>query len=147
MPISAAAAAVPAGTIINHSGTTAPAGYLACPVAATNISRTTYAALFLAIGTTWGVGNGSTTFGMPWFPADYVAGQANANVGTQTAGSIIAHSHPSTIFTYNSTVGAGSGLVNSSGALGALTPTQTMGSAGGASNLAAGVRLLMCVKY
>ena len=40
-----------------------PTGYLICNGSA--ISRTTYAALFDAIGTTWGTGDGSTTFNLP----------------------------------------------------------------------------------
>ena len=40
-----------------------PTGYLICNGSA--ISRTTYAALFDAIGTTWGTGDGSTTFTLP----------------------------------------------------------------------------------
>lgn len=53
----------PAGTVIAFAGATAPAGYLACNGAA--VSRTTYAALFTAIGTAWGAGDGSTTFNLP----------------------------------------------------------------------------------
>jgi microcystin-dependent protein len=41
----------------------APVKWLACDGAA--ISRTTYAALFAAVGTAWGVGDGSTTFNLP----------------------------------------------------------------------------------
>ena len=52
-----------AGTIIAYGGVSAPAGYLTCDGAA--VSRTTYAALYAAIGTTWGVGDGSTTFDLP----------------------------------------------------------------------------------
>lgn len=54
---------VPTGTIIVWSTSTPPAGYLVCNGAA--ISRTTYAALFQVIGTTWGAGDGSTTFNVP----------------------------------------------------------------------------------
>lgn len=42
---------------------TVPGGYLLCDGSA--VSRTTYALLFAAIGTTWGVGDGSTTFNVP----------------------------------------------------------------------------------
>lgn len=59
-------AGVPVGTIIAYAGPTIPTGYLVLPTAATNISRTTYAALFAAIGTYFGAGDGSTTFGMPY---------------------------------------------------------------------------------
>ena len=55
--------ATPTGTMIDFAGTSAPAGYLVCNGAA--ISRDTYAALFAAIGTAWGPGNGSSTFNLP----------------------------------------------------------------------------------
>lgn len=57
-------ALVPApGVVEMFAGATAPTGYLICDGAA--ISRTTYAALFAIIGTTYGAGNGSTTFNIP----------------------------------------------------------------------------------
>jgi len=54
---------IPVGTMLDFAGVTAPFGYLVCNGDA--VSRTTYAALFAVIGTTWGVGNGSTTFNLP----------------------------------------------------------------------------------
>jgi microcystin-dependent protein len=54
---------VPPGTISMFGGAAAPLGYLLCDGAL--VSRTTYALLFAAIGTTWGAGDGSTTFGLP----------------------------------------------------------------------------------
>lgn len=51
------------GEICFFGMTTPPAGFLKCNGAA--ISRTTYAALFAAIGTTWGSGDGATTFNIP----------------------------------------------------------------------------------
>ncbi len=54
---------VPPGTIIQYAGHNAPVGYLRANGAA--VSRTTYAALFAAIGTTHGAGDGSTTFNLP----------------------------------------------------------------------------------
>lgn len=53
----------PPGVILPYGASTAPAGWLNCTGAA--VSRTTYAALFAAIGTTYGVGDGSTTFNLP----------------------------------------------------------------------------------
>jgi len=53
----------PAGTILPSACSSAPAGYLLCNGAL--ISRTTYATLFAAIGTAYGAGDGSTTFGIP----------------------------------------------------------------------------------
>jgi microcystin-dependent protein len=55
--------AVPAGALQDFAMATAPAGWLACDGQA--VSRTTYADLFTAIGTTWGAGDGSTTFNVP----------------------------------------------------------------------------------
>jgi len=139
------ASGVPAGTIIEFAGITAPAGYLLCPTGATSVSRATYAALFAAIGTTWGAGDGVTTFGIPYFPADYAAVQASANVGTQTAGQVIAHTHAqqsTTMINDTNTGQAGGGYHADATALGGTTA-----STGGAANLAAGVRVLLCVKY
>lgn len=51
------------GTVIAFAGSAVPDGYLPCDGAA--VSRTTYAALFAALGTAWGVGDGSTTFNVP----------------------------------------------------------------------------------
>lgn len=53
----------PAGTIIESACAAAPTGYIPCNGSA--ISRTTYSALFAAIGTTFGAGDGSTTFNLP----------------------------------------------------------------------------------
>lgn len=131
---------LPAGTRISYTGTSAPTGYLACPLTPTNISRTTYAALFAAIGTTWGAGDGSTTFGMPYYPADYVGVRANANVGTSTVGENLAHVHAMNV----GNVGASAA---GSGTLTAFGVALNTGSSGGAANLAAGIRELFCVKY
>ncbi len=54
---------VPVGAIIPYGASTAPSGWLNCDGSA--VSRTTYAALFSAIGTTYGAGDGSTTFNVP----------------------------------------------------------------------------------
>lgn len=55
---------IPTGVTLDYAGAGAvPSGYLLCDGA--NVSRTTYAALFTAIGTTWGAGDGTTTFGLP----------------------------------------------------------------------------------
>ena len=56
-------AGLPTGTIITWGANDAPDGYLICNGAA--ISRTTYARLFNVIGTTWGAGDGNTTFNLP----------------------------------------------------------------------------------
>lgn len=54
---------VPTGGQIAYGGATLPSGWLFCDGSA--VSRTTFAALFTAIGTAYGVGDGSTTFNVP----------------------------------------------------------------------------------
>lgn len=56
-------ALVTAGDIIPYGGSSAPSGYLLCDGGA--VSRATYATLFTAIGTSFGPGDGSTTFNLP----------------------------------------------------------------------------------
>lgn len=73
-------AVLPIGTIIDYGGTTLQDNYLACDGAA--VSRTTYAALFTAIGTTWGVGDGSTTFNVPSLARRTTVGSGGSGTGT-----------------------------------------------------------------
>lgn len=53
------------GTLIDFAGGTVPSGWLSCDGSA--LSRIEYAALFDAIGTTWGAGDGEYTFNLPNF--------------------------------------------------------------------------------
>jgi microcystin-dependent protein len=54
---------VPSGALLPFAGMNAPVGYLLCDGSA--VSRTTYAALFQAIGIAWGGGDGAATFNLP----------------------------------------------------------------------------------
>lgn len=67
-------AANPTGSIIEFigSGVATPSGYLVCNGQA--VSRTTYANLFALIGTTYGIGNGTTTFNLPNIPSETQTG-------------------------------------------------------------------------
>jgi microcystin-dependent protein len=66
---------VPTGAILPYGASTAPTNFLLCDGSA--VSRSTYATLLAVIGTTYGVGNGSTTFNLPnlqgRFPLGYAA--------------------------------------------------------------------------
>lgn len=68
----------PAGIITMYGGIVAPAGFLICDGSA--ISRTTYSALFVAIGTNYGVGDGSSTFNIPDLRGSFARG-VNAGSG------------------------------------------------------------------
>lgn len=63
---------IPKGTINAYAGATAPNGWLICD--GTAISRTTYADLFAIIGTSYGTGDGSTTFNLPNLKGKVVTG-------------------------------------------------------------------------
>ena len=54
---------LPVASVIPYAGVSAPTGYLLCD--GTAVSRTTYADLFSALSTTYGAGDGSTTFNLP----------------------------------------------------------------------------------
>ena len=62
----------PVGVISAFAGSTAPIGYLLCDGSA--VSRTTYSALYAIIGTTYGTGNGSTTFNLPDLRSKMIVG-------------------------------------------------------------------------
>ena len=81
-----------AGTISMWAGAAAPAGWLFADGEPTN--RTNYAALFAICGTTYGAGNGSTTFNLPDFSGRTAVGTADtlalgASSGTVSAGGSI----------------------------------------------------------
>src|SRR5687767_9072236 len=67
------AAAMPVGTVLPFAGSSAPTGWLFASGAA--VSRTTYSELFGIIGTTYGTGDGSTTFNLPDLRGRVVAGR------------------------------------------------------------------------
>ena len=69
----AISALMPTGTVLPFAGINAPTGYLFCDGDA--ISRTTYSSLFGIIETTYGVGDGSTTFNIPDLRGRVIAGQ------------------------------------------------------------------------
>lgn len=74
---SAGVQSVPAGAIFDFGGNSAPTGYLLCDGSA--VSRTTYSALFTAIGVLWGAGDGSTTFNLPDIQGRVTVGLAGAS--------------------------------------------------------------------
>ena len=89
------------GKISMFARSTAPSGYLKCNGAA--ISRTTYEALFSAIGTTFGAGDGSTTFNIPDLRGEFIRGWDDARgvdsgrvFGGWQDGQNVSHTHTGT---------------------------------------------------
>ncbi|CAB4125815.1 Phage tail collar domain containing protein [uncultured Caudovirales phage] len=68
------------GEIKTWSGAVAPANHLICD--GSPISRTSYPALFNKIGTTYGTGNGSTTFNLPDFRAQFLRGTVSSSLNS-----------------------------------------------------------------
>jgi hypothetical protein len=69
---------LPAGAVMSFAMNSAPAGWLAAD--GTAVSRSTYAALFAAISTTYGAGDGSTTFALPDLRGIFVRGSGEQTI-------------------------------------------------------------------
>jgi microcystin-dependent protein len=83
---------LPAGLVAPYGGSTAPTGWLLCDGSA--VDRTTYATLFAVVGTSFGSGNGSTTFNLPDMSSRTVMGATTAGsfatIGFSTGSLILA---------------------------------------------------------
>jgi microcystin-dependent protein len=95
---------VPVGAILAYGGTTAPTGYLLCNGAL--ISRATFDDLFAIIGTAFGAGDGSTTFGLPDLRQRFPIGLATSGTGSTLGGTggTIDHTHTGPSHTHVTTV-------------------------------------------
>jgi microcystin-dependent protein len=91
---------VPAGIVSAFAGVTAPAGWLMCYGQA--VSRTEYSALFTALSTTYGSGDGTTTFNIPDLRGRAIAGVDN--MGGSAASRLT-----STVLSASNTLGATGG--------------------------------------
>jgi microcystin-dependent protein len=96
---------VPVGSVFYRATSTVPTGYLACNGQA--VSRTAYATLFAAIGTSFGAGDGSTTFNVPDLRGQFVRGWDNGRgldpsrvFGSAQTDAFKAHSH---LYSYSHT--------------------------------------------
>jgi microcystin-dependent protein len=85
----------PTGGLIMWGTGTAPSGWLLCAGAA--VSRTTYAALFAVIGTTFGVGDGSTTFNLPNYTNRIPYGTTLAATGGSADAVVVSHTHTAAV--------------------------------------------------
>jgi len=135
---------MPAGGIIAVASVTAPTGYLECNGAA--ISRTTYADLFAAIGTTFGAGDGSTTFNLPDLRGEFIRGWDNGRgvdagraLGSWQVDAFRSHEHPNGMV-----FGGVNQLAWVTG--GALKPGTT-GPVGDTETRPRNIALMFCIKY
>src|SRR5210317_1585922 len=75
---------IPTGTIVPWSDSTVASGFLECD--GTAVSRTTYGDLFAVVGTTYGVGDGSSTFNLPDLADKTVLGRSPGKALASTGG-------------------------------------------------------------
>ncbi len=146
---------IPTATVVPWTDSSIPSGFLECNGAA--VSRTTYSALFAIVGTTYGSGDGSSTFNVPDLQDEVVVGKSGTkslastggantvtstgNVGGSTANATLStaqlasHSHPSGFFNADNTSPAGfSPQTNYSAPAGNVVNTQNAGSGQGHSH-------------
>jgi microcystin-dependent protein len=142
---------VPSGAVMAFAMNSAPAGWLAANGSA--VSRTLYAALFAAIGTTYGAGDGSTTFTLPDLRGYFVRGSgtnsdgsASGGFGGKQADSFADHNH-----TINS--GQQNGISSGCGANNTYQKANdyacglgTTGSSGGTETRPKNIAMLYCIK-
>jgi microcystin-dependent protein len=142
----------PAGAVTAWAANTPPFGWLPCEGQA--ISRATYARLFANIGTTFGNGNGSTTFNIPDLRGEFIRGWANARAvdtgrafGSFQADELKAHDHnligQLEAFTYT----AGSGKFTLHGGAGSGTNNTYINDTGGAETRPRNVALMYIIKF
>ena len=168
-------ATVPAGGIMAFGRSSPPSGWLAANGA--TVSRTTYAALFAAIGTAFGAGDGTTTFGLPDLRDRVAIGSGTLYALASTGGSkdaiVVSHTHTGTTSTIGNhqhlspdsqnfvttTTGAiyggggaslfssGSNLTQAAGTHNHTFTTDSTGSSGTNANLQPYIGLLHCIKF
>lgn len=127
---------VPVGIVATFAMTTPPTGWLECDGSA--VSRTTYATLFTAIGTTFGSGDGSTTFNLPDLRGYFARGWDHGRgidtgrvFGSNQSSQNLAHSHTGTAPPHSHTASAAGS--SKYGANGSSYGTSWYGSAGDSS--------------
>lgn len=145
----------PAGKVAHFAGALAPEGWLACNGA--TISRTAYAALFAAIGTTYGAGDGATTFALPDLRGEFVRG-LDSGRGVDTGrelGSAQGHQMPSHTHSADRWQQIAAGVDGTSGNQSSSNMAPTFGNVStsttaagtGAETRPRNVAMLACIKY
>lgn len=144
--IPAATDQTPAGTVIYTATSTAPTGYLKADGLA--VPRSTYATLFAAIGTTFGVGDGSTTFNLPDLRGEFIRGWSDGHTvdSGRTLGSNQADSLKSHFHNYLSNGAAGNSVTGGPTAINDGQQNTDTDPFGGDETRPRNVSLLACIK-
>lgn len=144
--VPALASSVPSGAVMAFAMSSAPTGWLKANGAA--VSRATYSALFSAVGTTYGSGDGSTTFNLPDLRGEFVRGWDDARgidsgraIGTSQADDFKSHSHGLGL---RPNLSAGGGVSIDSGT--AHPQSGSTYSTGGSETRPRNIAMLYCIK-
>lgn len=143
--------AVPPGAVMQFARNTPPAGWLKANGAA--VSRTTYAALFASISTTFGSGDGSTTFNVPDLRGEFIRGWDDGRgvdtgrvFGSAQAQAIQAHTHTTAFNRYNDGNSQQISALSATGTVFQGTVDMPSSSTGGAETRPRSIALLYCIK-
>ena len=141
-------AGVPTGSVFALATTTVPSGYLECDGSA--VSRTTYSDLFSAISTTFGSGDGSTTFNIPNLQGEFIRGWDNSRGidSSRTFGSFQDEAFKSHNHTYTRSQSPSSGQDQAGSGSGDAVryDTQNTSSVGGDETRPRNVALMYVIK-
>lgn len=123
---------VPVGAWIGWGTNSAPTGWLLCDGSQKN--RVAYKGLFDTIGTTYGAGDGSTTFNLPDMRGKFLLGKAATGTGSALAGSggLLDHTHNGVLS--GSTAGATASISGTTGSESAHTHSYSGNTSGVANN-------------
>ena len=144
---------VPAGAVMAFAMNSAPSGWLAANGNA--VSRSTYAALFSAIGTTHGSGDGSTTFNLPDLRGIFVRGSGSQTISGTTynksfankeTDAVISHTHDVSDTNFSATNLTGGATPVNVVAGGVTRTTTNQSPAGATETRPANIALLYCIK-
>lgn len=162
MPVNVPQSGVRAGTVAWHAASSAPSGWLPCNGA--QVSRSLYAALFQAIGTTYGVGDGSTTFNVPDLRGEFIRGldsgrgvDPSRTIGSFQGNQNQSHAHTITDPGHSHTTGGGfsgaGGNATVAGPSGLIYATLssttgiTVNADGGTEARPRNIAMLPCIKF
>lgn len=149
----ATVASVPTGSVHAFAMSAAPTGYLKCDGSA--VSRATYGPLFAAIGTSFGAGDGSTTFNLPDLRGEFVRGfddgrgvDAGRVFGSAQADELESHSHGLKVFNRGDSDASGGSVGSGDETLstGAAYSAGWVEATGGAETRPRNVALLYAIK-
>ena len=143
---------VPPGTVVAFGAASTPSGFIHCNGAA--IDRALYSDLFAAIGTTFGTGNGSTTFNVPDLRGSFIRGHDDGRgfdsgraFGNYQADEFASHDHSIQVWYIYGWGQSETPAASHFGWGGGQTRDEAIQNRGGAETRPKNYSLRYCIKY